>query len=194
MAFRDPFSRMSTRAFVFWLFGGITLINLVLMIAETNEQPVGKYYAHTLTNHTQDSSFTVPAFKVKEGTLYQIVVQNQDASANWVAVGMSLLDKEEQVVNEREMEFWFESGYDPEDGSWSEGNKSERFNFKASKTGKLSAEIYWLGGGSTIPQSYQLTFKISETGTRLVSTYFQNIFGLFFAITILLMFFWRKES
>ncbi|HAS41346.1 MAG TPA: hypothetical protein DCS93_12745 [Microscillaceae bacterium] len=194
MAFRDPFSRMSTRAFVFWLFGGITLISLVLMIAETNEQPVGKYYAHTLTNHTQDSSFTVPAFKVKEGTLYQIVVQNQDASANWVAVGMSLLDKEEQVVNEREMEFWFESGYDPEDGSWSEGNKSERFNFKASKTGKLSAEIYWLRGGSTIPQSYQLTFKISETGTRLVSTYFQNMFGFFFAITMLLMFFWRKES
>ena len=103
--FHDPFSRISLRAFVFWLFGGITLISLVLMISKTSERPAGKLYGHVLTNHTQDSSFIVPAFQVKKGTLYQIEIQDQDASSSWVTVGMNLLDEDDQVINEKEMEF-----------------------------------------------------------------------------------------
>ena len=194
MAFRDPFSKMSLRAFVFWLAGGITLASLLLMLSNSNQQPRGQFYRHILANNTKDSSFSIPTFKVKKDVLYQIKVQNRDISSSWMMAGLSLLDEDDQVINEKEMEFWHESGYDPEDGSWSEGNYAETFNFKAMKDGKLSAEIYWMESktGNFIPQSYRFTFKVTETGTRLIAHYFQIMFATFFSITILLMFFWRK--
>ncbi|OJJ17090.1 hypothetical protein BKI52_30720 [marine bacterium AO1-C] len=190
MAFRDPFSRISLRAFVFWFTGGITAISFVLMFTNFDKQPP-QIYRHKLTNHTKDSSFTVPSFKVKKGTLYQIRVENKEVLSSWMVAGMSLLDGDDQVINEKEMEFWHESGYDS-DGAWSEGDYVDRFNFKASKDGELSAEIYWLESNNVIPQSHIFTFQVSKTGTNLIADYFQNLFIVFLMITIFVMFFWRK--
>lgn len=190
MAFQDPFSKLSLRNFVLLLSGGITVFSLYLTVTNFDKQPA-KVYRHSLTNHTKDSSFSTPTFKVKKDVLYRIEVRNIDISSSWMVAGLSILNDDDEVINEKEMEFWHESGYDS-DGAWSEGNYTEKFNFKAAKDGQLSAEIYWLESKSKIPESHKFIFRVRETGTSLISNYFQNVFMVFLVITIFMIFIWRK--
>lgn len=190
MAFKDPFSKLSLRNFVFLLSGTITVLSLVLTVTNFDNQPA-KVHRHSLTNHTKDSSFSTPTFKVKKNVMYQIEVRNLDISSSWMVAGMSILNDDDEVINEKEMEFWHESGYDS-DGSWSEGNYTEKFNFKAAKDSELSAEIYWVDSKSKIPESHKFIFKVRKTGTSLISNYFLNVFIVFLVITIFMVFIWRK--
>lgn len=184
---KDPFARLSEEAFFFWITGLLGFVGLIGWLYGSSGRQIGTTYAHYLTNTTKDSSFSVPTFKVKRGEIYQIELKNTHISNSWMVVGVSILDDEDGVINEKEVEFWHESGYDSEDGAWSEGDYSEKFYFKASKTENISAEVYWLSSSKpkSHAQSYSMQVKVHKAGNALVSSYFKYICWIFGGLFLL---------
>lgn len=135
------------------------------------------HYTHYLTNHDKDSSFTIPKFKVKKEEIYRIQINNNSVNNHWVGAGLTIKDSKDDVINEKELEFWHESGSDS-DGTWNEGRYYETFHFKASKSEDLSAEIYWDSNSKpkSALRSWKLLVVITRLGTGLVTTYSKYIF------------------
>ncbi|HAS41347.1 MAG TPA: hypothetical protein DCS93_12750, partial [Microscillaceae bacterium] len=144
-------------------------------------------YSHQITNLDQDSTFSTPSFSVKKGKIYRVKITSGKMSNQWIAVGVNLLDDDDLVINEFETEFWHESGYD--EGYWSESDYEQIIYFKATKTEKLSGEVYWIEGrgGKKVPHINAISLKINVAGTKVAANYFQLIFWVFGVLFFILM-------
>lgn len=171
---------MSGTSFFLWFTGILGLIGCVgTMYGKTGKQ-VGETFQHRLNNYSKDSSFVSPQFKVTKGEIYRVEFKNYVQNNSWMVMGISILDEEDDLINEREAEFWHESGYDS-DGAWSERDAKEIFHFKASKSEEIQLEIYWINGSKpkATPQSTKVSLSLKKAGSALVSDYFQYIFAIF---------------
>ncbi|EAY29343.1 hypothetical protein [Microscilla marina] len=196
--FKDPFANMSGLAFFLWFTGGLALISLLVWIFGTPGKQIGTTYEHLLDNYTKDSSFTSPQFRVNTGQVYRLEFKNKVPNNSWTVIGIGILDEEEGVINEKEAEFWHESGRDS-DGYWSERDDIEVFHFKAPKTEDISVEVYWITDNENDfwrkdhliyeRKSTSIYFTVKKAGRALVAKYFQYIFWIFsglFFLTIII--------
>ncbi|OJJ17089.1 hypothetical protein BKI52_30715 [marine bacterium AO1-C] len=177
---------LDNRDFFLWIIGCISVVGLVGWLSGASGKQVASF-SHQISNITQDSSFSTPTFQVKKGEIYRMVVTSGKMSNNWMAIGLSLQDDDDAVVNELEAEFWHESGYD--DGYWSESDYRDIIYFKATKTEKLSGEVYWAGGslGKRVPQINTVNIKITTAGTKVAANYFKYLFWVFGALLLVLV-------
>ncbi|WP_299457381.1 hypothetical protein [uncultured Microscilla sp.] len=206
--FKDPFANMSGFAFFLCFTGGVALIGLLGWVFGTPGKQIAPTYKHLLDNYTKDSSFTSPQFRIKKGQSYRLELKGEVIDNDWIVVGLSILNEEDDVINEKEVEFWHASGHDS-DGSWSERDDIEAFHFKAKKTEKISVEVYWINDGANDfwrqqgifkeseiwnkqnlenlfkRQTTTISFTLKKAGGALVSKYFQYVFWIFGGLFLL---------
>lgn len=179
--------KLSNVDFFLWWLGGIALVGLIGWMIGSSGKLVLKT-SHNLDNFSADSSFDITSFKVKKDQTYRVKITSGSLSNNWLAVGVNFQDDDDLVVNEFEAEFWHESGRDS-DGYWSEHDYTKIMYFKASKTEKLSGEVYWVGGryGKRLLKSNTIKVSISRAGTKVAANYFKYLCWVFGGITLLLV-------
>lgn len=173
--------------FFLWWMGGIASVGMLgWMIGSSGKLVLNT--SHKLDNFSADSSFDITSFKVKKDQTYRVKITSGKLSNNWLAVGVNFQDDDDLVVNEFEADFWHESGYDS-DGYWSEHDYTKILYFKATKTEKLSGEVYWVGGryGKRLLKSNTIKVRISRAGTKVAANYFKYLFWVFGGITLLLV-------
>lgn len=171
---------MSGTSFFLWFTGILGFVGCVGTISGKVGKQVGQTFQHQLSNYNKDSSFVSPQFKVTKGEIYRIEFKNYISDNTWMVMGISILDEDDDPINEREAEFWHESGSDS-DGAWSERDAIEIFHFKASKTENIQLEVYWINSSTpkATPYATTVSLKVKEAGSVLVSNYFQYIFAIF---------------
>jgi hypothetical protein len=124
------------------------------------------------------------------GTNYNIEwnVNFKNSQNQGMYVVIELLDKEKNVINAVESDFWYESGTDSE-GSWTESEISSSKYFKFVEEGDYFARIYAKtdSTGSYNPKSQAIiNFTVNEGA--LLSRYFLMLNGLLTVVAILISF------
>ncbi len=171
---------MSGTSFFLWFTGVLGFIGCLGTIYGKAGKQMGQTFQHRLNNYGKDSSFVSPQYKVTKGEIYRVELRSYVHMNSWAVVGIGILDTNDNLINEREAEFWHESGSDS-DGAWSERDAIEIFHFKASKSEEIQLEMYWINGSKpkATPQSTTVSLKMKKAGSVLVSNYFQYIFAIF---------------
>lgn len=77
--------------------------------------------------------FLSKKWPIQKNQMYQIKLStsfpNWDDNGNSVAIGANLVNQSKQLLNAKDTEFWYESGYDS-DGYWSEEKNRDSWFFK----------------------------------------------------------------
>ncbi|WP_291725461.1 hypothetical protein [Bernardetia sp.] len=125
------------------------------------------------------------------GTNYNIEwsVQFKSTQNQGMYVVVELLDKEKNVINAVESDFWYESGYDSE-GSWTESETSSSKYFKFTEEGDYFARIY-AQTDSTYFNSRtgsQAVIKFTVNEGALLSRYFLMLSGFLTVVVLLITF------
>lgn len=175
----------------YWLYfmGIVIALQCLALISAKNEEA----YQGSFAFHSNDPypNKVTPAFELKHGTTNVRVTLQSQIQNGWLELGVGLVNDQTGQTREFEQGLEYYSGYDPSDGHWAEGNKTNNVVLSSIPEGTYHLNLRASGAvslNSDAEQPYGIIV------TRDVATWSNLMFALLLLSIVPAIVWWRSRK